>query len=123
MIDVGTTENKLNSKQKKAAEFLIADSFDMDLTGICEKIGISINTFIQWLETDEFCGYIENLTGKAVIENFPAVWKSLLEQCKKGNVQAIKLYFELKDKYKQDTDTAAKLVNILDDIPKGNKHG
>ncbi|MCI1930279.1 MAG: phBC6A51 family helix-turn-helix protein [Clostridia bacterium] len=123
MINVGT-EKKINSKQKKTAEILVGDSFNTDLTNICETAGISLNTLYQWLGTEEFRKYLDCLVDKVTIGEVASVWKSLLEQCIKGNVQAIKLYFELKNKYKQDTNVAAmNLVQILDDIPKDKKDG
>lgn len=123
MINVSTTE-KINLKQKKAAKILIGDSFDGSFKGICEKVGISEKTFCQWLEDEEFLKYLLNLVEKYTIGEVAAVWKSLLEQCIKGNIQAIKLYFELKNKYKQDTNVAAmNLVQILDDIPKEKQDG
>jgi|GEM_PF-891699 len=122
VIKVST--KKINSKQKKAAEILVGNSFDGDLETVCQKAGISTNLFYQWLENEEFRRYIEALTGKAAAGKIPEVWKSLLEQCVKGNVQAIKLYFDLKEKYGDDTKAEAEeLIRILDDIPKEKKNG
>ena len=46
------------------------------------------------------------------------VWESLIEQCKNGNVQAMKLFFEMmKEKDDEKTD---KRVVIIDDISRTN---
>ena len=43
--------------------------------------------------------HTENLINRYTDGEVGSVWKALLKKCKSGDIQAIKLYFELKGKY------------------------
>lgn len=118
----------LTKKQKMTADALTNISYEGTLDDICEDFSISKDTLYQWLAEEEFRSYMDLILNGKTFSAMTGVWKSLLNQCAEGNIQAIKLYFELKGKYKGEKGAAKeeekKVIEIIDDIPKGdNKDG
>ena len=113
------THSGLNKKMIKVAEMLANPDFQASKTEILEKAGVPRSTFYRWLrENQEFTDYISELVEKYTDGELATVWKALTGKCQSGDVSAIKLYFELKGKYKVsvDFDTSPKLAEILDQI-------
>ena len=105
------TDNiELTAKQLKMAE-LLANPEEADTkTALCEKVGVSRETFYKWLKKKEFIDYVSELIDHYTDGELASVWKSLIKQCQLGNVAAIKLYFEMKGKYKQTVDLGGRVV-------------
>ncbi len=111
----------VNPKQKKLAQKLLDQNFDGDFERLCSEVGIGMTVFYKWMGEAPFRKYLETMVEKRTYGEISVVWKALIDQCSKGNIPAIKLYFELKGKYKADTNVAALgLIQILDDIPAGD---
>lgn len=101
--NVGTKSKKtgLNRKQIKIAEMLSNPEFSGTITQLCQEVGIARSTFYDWLDKDEFREYLDNLIDKYTDSELSRVWKVLIRKIEEGDLTAIKLYFELKGKYKQ----------------------
>ena len=54
----------------------------------------------DWIGDDNFRSYVDELIDKYTDSELSRVWKALMKLIDKGDFQAIKLYFELKGKYK-----------------------
>ena len=105
--------------QKLFAEKMFEEGFDGNFSVICDELKIKIETFSKWLEEDDFKEIVEICAQKRNFSEIAAVWRSLIELCKEGNIQAIKFYFELKDKYGGDKNpVTGNIIQIIDDIPK-----
>lgn len=89
---------RLTQKQRKLAEAIANPDFNGTITSVCEKCNVARSTFYKWMELDDFCAYLEHLVSKFADSELAAVWKALIARCKKGDVQAMKLYFELREK-------------------------
>lgn len=112
-----SNELTLNGKKKEMAETLASPDFNGNITNLCAKIGVARSTFYKWLDDKVFVAYINELIDKFTDSELSSVWKSLIYRAKDGDVQAIKLYFELKGKYKTTVDVNANsLVQIVTDI-------
>lgn len=100
---MGTKSKKtgLNRKQIKIAEMLSNPEFSGTITQLCQEVGIARSTFYDWLDKDEFREYLDNLIDKYTDSELSRVWKVLIRKIEEGDLTAIKLYFELKGKYKQ----------------------
>ena len=98
-----TKRNKtvLGKKQLKAAEMLSNPDFSGTITQLCECIGVARSTFYRWLEDETFRDYVDGLIDRYTDSELSRVWKALMRRIDAGDIQAIKLYFELKGKYKQ----------------------
>lgn len=61
------------------------------------ELGISSRTFYKWMKDKNFITYLNGRIDEFTNGELYEVWKALLMQCKRGNVQAIKLFFEMKE--------------------------
>ena len=68
---------------------------------IYESLDISEATFYRWKNEQEFIDMVNSKIDKYTDQALPDVWEALIKQAEKGNTRAIKLYFEMKNKYKQ----------------------
>ena len=106
--------NKLEytGKKGKLAEMLTNPEFSGSVTDVCREVGVARSTFYKWMDDKNYLDYLQRLIDEYTDSELSAVWKALIVECKTGNVQAIKLYFELKGKY-----TAVVQNNIKMDNP------
>ena len=98
---MGTKSNKfgLTRQQLRAAEMLANPDFTGTVTSLCEEIGVARSTFYKWLGNDEFRRHVDDLIGKYTDSELSRVWKALMRCIDAGDLQAIRLYFDLKGKY------------------------
>ncbi len=109
---------KLSGKKLKMAEMLANPEFIGTNKELYEAVGISHDTFYRWIKDDEIISYADELIEKYTDAELSAVWKALLIKCKRGDTQAIRLFFELKGRYNQNVNVSGiGIVQILDDIP------
>lgn len=101
-----------SKKQVQAAEMLVNPDFRGSVTEICETIGVARSTLYRWLADSAYCRYLDELIDKFTDSELANVWKALIRRAVNGNVEAQKLYFELKGKYKQQLDINGGVVFI-----------
>ena len=94
-----SNRNGYTGKRAKLAETLTNPEFNGTVTDICKEVGVARSTFYRWMDDKDYLDYIQGLIDKYTDSELSSVWKALISECKNGNVQAIKLYFELKGKY------------------------
>lgn len=104
MAEQNRTKIGLSSEQLNAAEMLANPSYKGSKSKIITEVGVSRSTFYNWFKNSCFTEYVNELIDKYTDAELSSVWKALLTRCRGGDVQAIKLYFELKGKYKQSVD-------------------
>ena len=83
---------------------------------ICDEEGLSlihISTYYKWLDKPEFTQYVDSLISKFTSSELSTVWKALIRRCSIGDVQAIKLYFEMRRELSSKDESG---VQIIDDI-------
>ena len=110
MAQIGT--NALCGKKLKVAEMLVNPEYNGTITQMLEECDVPSRTFYHWLEDEEFVEAVNKLVDRYTNSELPRVWKALVRQCEKGDTQAIKLFFELKGKYKRQIDAN---VNVKSD--------
>lgn len=93
--------------KQKAAEML-ADPTIKTKKEIHESLPISEATLYAWLNEQEFIDMVNEKVEKYTDRDLPDVWEALIKQATNGNTKAIKLYFELKNKYKQTVELDVK---------------
>lgn len=64
-----------------------------------QEVGVPERTFYRWMKDPRYIEYINKQLDRYTDGELVEVWKSLLNQAKRGNIQAIKLFFELKKLY------------------------
>jgi len=114
---------ELTKKQKRVADALTDIESDGSLDDVCNEYGIGRDVLYEWLGNEKFREYMDMVLNGKTFSAMTEVWRSLLNQCGEGNIQAIKLYFELNGKYKGEKSAikteAKSMVQIIDDIPRG----
>lgn len=105
---------KLSPKQIQMAEMLANPENEYaTVSEMCRKINISRNTYYtKWLRDEAFTSYVDELIARYTDAELASVWRALIKQCTAGNVNAIKLFFELKGKYRQQIDVSGGVVFI-----------
>lgn len=115
----GDSLKRLEGKQRSLAELLVNPDFDGTVTDACRKVGISRNTFYRWLRDPNFKGALEAAIDDYTDSELAHIWRSLIRKAESGSVEAAKLYFELKGRYKQQVslDGGVIFVSGEDEIP------
>lgn len=110
-----TKSNELNltSKQRKLAELLANPDFAGSITDLCAKCGVARSTYYKWMDKEEFRQYVDELISKFADSELSTVWKALIRRCSIGDVQAIKLYFDMRKEQMGKNESG---VQIIDDI-------
>lgn len=111
-MDTKVDKTGLSTRQKKAAQKLASPDFTGTITLLCQQEGVSRQTFYKWLSNQAFMRYVTELIDTYTDSELARVWKALIKKCEAGDVAAIKLYFELKGKYKQDEKTGNTVVIV-----------
>lgn len=104
----------LSPKQLKMAEMLANPENECaSISEMCRELGISRNTYYsRWLQDVKFTEYVDKLITRYTDAQLAEVWRALIKQCVSGNVNAIKLFFELKGRYRQQIDVSGGVVFI-----------
>lgn len=103
-----STEWAPSNRQKKVAEMLINPDETRSKTEILAEIGVPRRTFYNWMHDDRFVGYLSDELDCYTDGELPEVWGALIRRCKRGDTQAIKLFFELKNRYSPRVEVTGK---------------
>ena len=109
----------VKGKRRKMAAMLTNPEFDGNISALCREMKVSRTTFYRWCDDSDFKNYVEYLIEKYTDSELPNAWRKLISKVNAGSVEAIKLFFEMKGKYKQEVNLNGGVVFISgeDDIP------
>ena len=105
----------VKGKKRNFAEQLASPEFDGNISGLCDEMDIARSTYYRWCDDADFNGYVNYLIEKYTDSELANVWRSLISKAKGGSVEAIRLYFEMKGKYKQKVSLEGGVVFIAGD--------
>lgn len=116
----------LNSTMRKLCEMMADPEFKMlSKTDMAKELKISRPTLYSYQERLDVRIYVRGLIDYYSDEELGNVWKSLVKACKKGNVNAMRLYFEMKQMYVPPAQVselhlkdANAQINIISNIPR-----
>lgn len=114
-----TERNIIDARMAIAAELLANPDFSGTKEEIARETGVSRATLYRWLRNPDFVALVNQLVAQYADAELAMVWKSLCKQIKAGNLQAIRLYFELRERGKQTAsnqlqdDQTSKLYETL----------
>ena len=117
--NVTNSENTvIDARMAIAAELLANPDFSGTKSDIAEKAGVTSRTLYRWLRNPDFVALVNQLVAQYADAELAMVWKSLCKQIPAGNLQAIRLYFELRERGKQPAanqlqDQTSKLYETL----------
>lgn len=96
-------EYRPSAQQLKALMLLADIDRALTITDVCRAVGIDRTTFYKWLRKQEFRAYMNYLIDIETEACLRDAFAALKRQMKRGDVQAIKLYLELKDRFRPTT--------------------
>lgn len=117
--NVTNSENTvIDARMAIAAELLANPDFSGTKSDIAEKAGVTSRTLYRWMRNPDFVALVNQLVAQYADAELAMVWKSLCKQIQAGNLQAIRLYFELRERGKQTAsnqlqDQTSKLYETL----------
>lgn len=112
--------NIIDARMAIAAELLANPDFSGTKEEIAREAGVSRTTLYRWLRNPDFVALVNQLVAQYADAELAMVWKSLCKQIQAGNLQAIRLYFELRERSKQTAsnqlqdDQTSKLYETLE---------
>lgn len=110
---------QFSEKKRELAELLTNPDERLSVTEVCARVGISRKTFYVWMDNPDYRDYINKLIDSYTDSENANIWKALINKAVGGDVAAQKLYFELKDKYRNKVEMSGNVVIFSgeDDIP------
>ncbi len=111
-----TDSGEINSVQAGVA-YAMAKS-GKKLEEILTEYSVSDEEFTKWVLDGRFSEYAASLARGFARADAPYIWASLIESAKKGNVSAIKLYFDVwtkKQPFSEDGSTV-ELEALREDV-------
>ena len=106
----------LKPKQRKVAEALCNPENNMTITELCNEYKISRQTFYNWQSDSEFKSYVEWLLKNFTDSALPRAWKEIIKKVEAGNMEAIKMLFEIKGIHKNEISLNGSGVTIINNI-------
>ena len=102
----------VKGKRRKIAEMLVNPEFDGNISKLCREMDVARSTLYRWFDDIDFKNYLDYLVEKYTDTELANAWKALVNKANSGNVEALKLFFELKGKYKQEVTVNQGVVFI-----------
>lgn len=62
-----------------------------------KEVDVPPRTFYRWMKDKRYVDYINTQLERYTDGELAGVWRALINQCNRGNIQAIKLFFEMKE--------------------------
>lgn len=97
-----------SAKQIKFAELLIDPEDRRSRREKIAEVGVAPSTAYRWLKEPEYLDYLNEQIDIVTEGHLSTAWRALITQVQRGDTQAIKLFFELKGKYKQQVEVTEK---------------
>lgn len=95
------------ARQAKVAEALANPEERRPKSEILKELRVPRRTFYNWMRNPGFVKYLSGVIDTYTDAELPEVWRQLMRQIRRGDTGAIKLYFEMKGKYRQQTELLA----------------
>ena len=112
------SENRgLSPKQKKMLQLLEDPSSCRETEdspeALCRAAGVELADFYSWLRLPPFRQAMEHRLEGYIHGELGRVWKILMDLVEQGNIQAIKLYFDLRGRVERQTEDPQKLEELV----------
>ncbi|WP_203289840.1 phBC6A51 family helix-turn-helix protein [Metabacillus sp. cB07] len=105
----------LKPEQLRMANLLADPSETGTIVELCKKADVPRRTFYRWMEKKYFTDYVDSLIEVHTDAELGSVWKALSREAVKGNIHAIKLFFEMKQRYKHTAEVNHTFDNLTDE--------
>jgi len=91
-------------KQRYSMELYLDWTKKLTLKDIALKTGVKRMTLYRWRRNPNYINYLQKLSNKMLQEAIPIAEKALVREVNKGDVQAIKLFFEYVGRFREEMD-------------------
>lgn len=91
-------KSKITGKKREVIETLCSPDFQGTVTELCAQVGVSRQGFYKWMRDPTFLAAMADEVKRYTDSELPRVWKSLLRRCDNGDVKAIRLFFEIRER-------------------------
>jgi acyl-CoA-binding protein len=105
----------LTGIQIKIAQILADPSEIRSIKAMCEDENVPRRTFYNWVGRKEFVDFVNSLIDKYMDAELAGVWGALARKARSGDTNAMKLFFEMKGKYKSVTEVNHNFDNLSDE--------
>ena len=95
----------IDTRMVIAAELLANPDLLGTKAEIAEKAGVTPRTLYRWLRNPDFVAIVNSIVSQYADAELSMVWKALCKRIQDGDIQAIKLYFELRERGLQSKKT------------------
>jgi hypothetical protein len=85
-----------NVKQMRMVELLNNPEDKRSKEEKCKEVGVTFKTLWMWMKIPEFVAYRNSQLDKFTDGALPDIWAAHIRVAKRGDVSAIKLYYEMK---------------------------
>ncbi|MGN0592024.1 MAG: phBC6A51 family helix-turn-helix protein [Ruminococcus sp.] len=96
--DTKTENSVVDTRMVIAAELLANPDFSGTKEDIAREAGVSRATLYRWLRNPDFVALVNSLVTQYADAELAMVWKALCKRIQAGDMQAIRLYFELRER-------------------------
>ena len=97
--NVTNSENTvIDARMAIAAELLANPDFSGTKEDIAREAGVTRQTLYRWLRNPDFVALVNSLVSQYADAELAMVWKALCRKIQDGDMQAIRLYFELRER-------------------------
>lgn len=108
-MEQNDTKKLTDPRMVIAAECLANPDFAGTKEDIAREAGVSRGTLYRWLRNPDFLEMVNHLIDQYTAAELGMVWKSLLGRCRAGDLAAIKMYFEMKDRLRLQEEQALRI--------------
>lgn len=108
-------QDVVSFKQRKALEYLCDPEWSGTITKLCEDVEITRKTYYEWMQKPVFLKALNEHIDRYSESMLPEAWKALQKKIAQGDTSAIKLYMEVKGKYKLNVNMSGSVVFLEGD--------
>lgn len=73
-----------------------------------DEVGVSRKTFYSWMKDPRYLDYVNSQLDQYTNSELADIWRALINQAKRGSLQHIKLFFEMKGMYVEKREVTGK---------------
>jgi len=103
-----STWEDLTQKQRNLAEILANPDIEGTITDKCKIAGVDRKSYYNWIKKPEFVAYVNYLVEKHTDAFLSRAWSALCRKAESGDTAALKLFFEMKNQYRNRVEVTGR---------------
>lgn len=115
-VDKKGHSTKLSSTQLYALSHVLSPTAAGNLTQRLRQIGVNWAQWQAWMKNPEFAQAVRVISADTMEEMAPHIQTSLIKQAEKGDVSAIKFWYEVTGRYDPNANKAIDVIAVLSGV-------